>query len=173
MLPWQPHVTNNTVPKVLLCPAIIPVYWILKFESRKIFIRNKNWFSLCHLFIQLKWMEGWPRSNQQNWKLKIDFKAEFNFQFSKKLKIEFLTTLFIPNIMGIGLNQKCTDPRKYFYNENFQIYGTLLVHMVKIFPFFVLWFVFSIIHGSGKARKMEKAWSHPSRAWHQVDAKML
>ena len=31
-------------------------------------------------------------------------------------------------------------------------------------PFFVLRFAFSIIHGSGRARKMGKAWSHLSRA---------
>ena len=31
--------------------------------------------------------------------------------------------------------------------------ATLLVHMVKIFPFFVLRFAFIIIHGSGKARE--------------------
>jgi len=31
--------------------------------------------------------------------------------------------------------------------------------------------VFSIIHGSGKARKTGKAWSHLSRAWRQVDAR--
>ena len=30
-------------------------------------------------------------------------------------------------------------------------------------PFFVLWFVFSIIHGSERVRKTGKAWSHPSR----------
>ena len=32
-------------------------------------------------------------------------------------------------------------------------------------PFFALWFAFSIIHGSGRARKMGKAWSHPSCVW--------
>jgi len=30
-------------------------------------------------------------------------------------------------------------------------------------PCFVLRFAFSIIHGSGRARKTGKAWSHPSR----------
>jgi len=30
-------------------------------------------------------------------------------------------------------------------------------------PFFVLQFAFSIIHGSGRARKTGKAWSHSSR----------
>ena len=38
-------------------------------------------------------------------------------------------------------------------------------------PFFVLRFAFSIIHGSGRARKTGKAWSHLSRAWRQVDAR--
>ena len=67
-------------------------------------------------------------------KLKIDFKAEFNFQFSKKLKIEFLTTLFIPNIMGIGLNQKCTDlthlssPRPGYYRAVVTMVQTGLGH---------------------------------------------
>ena len=37
--------------------------------------------------------------------------------------------------------------------------------------FFVLWFAFSIIHGSGRLRKTGKAWSHPSREWRQVDAR--
>ena len=32
-------------------------------------------------------------------------------------------------------------------------------------PFFVLWFAFSIIHGSGRARKTGKTWSHPSCVW--------
>jgi len=31
-------------------------------------------------------------------------------------------------------------------------------------PFFVLWFAFSIIHGSRRARKTGKAWFHLSRA---------
>ena len=31
--------------------------------------------------------------------------------------------------------------------------------------FFVLRFAFSIIHGSGRARKTGEAWSHSSREW--------
>ena len=34
--------------------------------------------------------------------------------------------------------------------------------------FFVVWFAFSIIHGSGKARKTGKAWEHLSGG-HEVD----
>ena len=34
----------------------------------------------------------------------------------------------------------------------------------------VLRFAFSIIHGSGRAWKTGKAWSHSSREWYQVDA---
>ena len=34
-------------------------------------------------------------------------------------------------------------------------------------PFFVVRFVFSIIHGSRRAWKTEKAWSHPSYEWTQ------
>jgi len=40
--------------------------------------------------------------------------------------------------------------------------------------FFVLRFAFSIIHGSGRARKMGKAWKaweHLSREWRQVDGR--
>ena len=37
-------------------------------------------------------------------------------------------------------------------------------------PFFVLWFAFSILHGSRRAWKTGKAWSHPSHVWRQVDA---
>ena len=35
--------------------------------------------------------------------------------------------------------------------------------------FFVLQFAFSIIHGSGRARKTGKAWEHLSRDWCQVN----
>ena len=34
-------------------------------------------------------------------------------------------------------------------------------------PFFVVRFAFSIIHGSGRAQKTGKAWSHSSREWTQ------
>ena len=37
--------------------------------------------------------------------------------------------------------------------------------------FFVLWFAFSIIHGSGRPWKTGKALSHPSREWRQADAR--
>ena len=38
-------------------------------------------------------------------------------------------------------------------------------------PFCVLRFVFSIIHGSRRARKTGKAWSYSSREWRQVNSR--
>ena len=63
----------------------------------------------------------------------------------------------------------CPTPPSHLY--------TILNHYISLIPrpppFFVLRFLFSIIHRSGKVRKTGKAWEHLSRDWRLVDARWM
>ena len=56
-------------------------------------------------------------------------------------------------------------------HRNFCTGGVDQISWVLISPSFLLWFAFSIIHGSRRAAKRWKAWEYLSHEWNQVDAR--
>ena len=59
-------------------------------------------------------------------------------------KIEFLTVLFIPNIMGIGLKQKYTDPGQLIFKSLYEgkcasyPYKGMYVHCIKVISLYFI-----------------------------------